>query len=100
MDAETLKEKVIELEVDDIGGFVQQALEENMKPLDILAALTSGMDEVGRRYDAGEYFLTEIVLAGETMKEAIKVLEPSLKGEESSRRKVPIILATVKGDQH
>ncbi|MHA1327157.1 MAG: cobalamin B12-binding domain-containing protein, partial [Promethearchaeota archaeon] len=40
------------------------------------------------------------VLAGETMKEAFKVLQPALKSSDQAKEKVKIILATVKGDNH
>jgi methanogenic corrinoid protein MtbC1 len=101
MDFETLTELVIELEVDDIEAAVKEALEADGKdPFDILNALTKGMDEVGRRYEEKEYYLTELVLAGETMKEAFKVLQPALAAADQSQDKTKIILATVKGDNH
>jgi dimethylamine corrinoid protein len=101
MDFEKLTELIIELEVDDIADAVKVALEEdNKNPFDILNALTKGMDEVGRRYEEKEYYLTELVLAGETMKEAFKVLQPALAAADQSIDKIKIILATVKGDNH
>ncbi|MHA1194740.1 MAG: cobalamin B12-binding domain-containing protein [Promethearchaeota archaeon] len=100
MDLEKLTELIIELEVDDIADAVKEALDEGKNPYDILNALTKGMDEVGRRYEEKEYYLTELVLAGETMKEAFKVLQPALKSSDQAKEKVKIILATVKGDNH
>jgi methylmalonyl-CoA mutase cobalamin-binding domain/chain len=100
MDFEKLTELIIELEVDDIADAVQEALGEDKDPFDILNALTKGMDEVGRRYEEKEYYLTELVLAGETMKEAFTVLQPALAAADTSSDKVKIILATVKGDNH
>ena len=101
MDFEKLTELIIELEVDDIADAVKEALEEdNKNPFDVLNALTKGMDEVGRRYEEKEYYLTELVLAGETMKEAFKVLQPALAAADQSIDKTKIILATVKGDNH
>jgi len=101
MDFEKLTELIIELEVDDIEAAVKEALEvDGKEPFDILNALTKGMDEVGRRYEEKEYYLTELVLAGETMKEAFKVLQPALAASDQSQDKVKIILATVKGDNH
>ena len=101
MDFEKLTELIIELEVDDIQDAVKEALEKDGKaPFDVLAALTKGMDEVGRRYEAKEYYLTELVLAGETMKEAFVILQPALAAEGSTDVKTKIILATVKGDNH
>jgi methylmalonyl-CoA mutase cobalamin-binding domain/chain len=58
------------------------------------------MDEVGRRYEEKEYYLTELVLAGETMKEAFTILQPALAAADQSADKTKIILATVKGDNH
>ncbi len=101
MDFEKLTELIIELEVDDIAGAVKEALEEDNKdPFEVLNALTKGMDEVGKRYEEKEYYLTELVLAGETMKEAFKVLQPALAAADQSVEKIKIILATVKGDNH
>jgi methylmalonyl-CoA mutase cobalamin-binding domain/chain len=57
------------------------------------------MDEVGRLYEENEYFLPELVLAGETMKAAFKVLKPHLKVSDVGESRA-IITATVKGDNH
>ncbi|MFW9771588.1 MAG: B12-binding domain-containing protein [Candidatus Heimdallarchaeota archaeon] len=101
MDFEKLTELIIELEVDDIANAVKEALEVDAKdPFEVLNALTKGMDEVGRRYEEKEYYLTELVLAGETMKEAFKILQPALAATDKSSEKVKVILATVKGDNH
>lgn len=87
------------MDVDNIAKAVQQKLEKRVEPNDILKALTAGMDEVGRRYEQKEYFLTELVLAGETMKEAFDVLKPRLTSKERGKRR-PVVVATVKGDNH
>jgi dimethylamine corrinoid protein len=101
MDYEKLTELIIELEVDDIADAVREALEKDGKsPFDVLEALTKGMDEVGKRYEEKEYYLTELVLAGETMKEAFAVLKPALAASDKSIDKTKIILGTVKGDNH
>jgi dimethylamine corrinoid protein len=91
---------IVELEVDDVKQMVQDALDAGIPASDILKAATAGMDEVGRRYEQKDYYLTELVLAGEVMKDAFDVLVPALaaSGESTSRGKV--VMATVKGDQH
>jgi 5-methyltetrahydrofolate--homocysteine methyltransferase len=99
MNLEDISNMIIDLDMDNIGGAVQGHLDTGTSPYDILNSLTDGMDEVGRRYESGEYFLTELVLAGETMKEAFSVLQPHLSTDEKGERK-PIVLATVKGDNH
>lgn len=101
MEFENLTELVVELEVDDIAEAVEKAVEEEDKdPFEILAALTKGMDEVNHRYEEEEYFLGELVLAGDTMKAALEVLKPYLMVSDKNQMKRKVIIATVKGDQH
>ncbi len=101
MEFENLTELVVELEVDDIAEAVKKAVEEEDKdPFEILAALTKGMDEVNHRYEEEEYFLGELVLAGDTMKAALEVLKPYLMVSDKNQMKRKVIIATVKGDQH
>jgi methylmalonyl-CoA mutase cobalamin-binding domain/chain len=100
LEFEKLTELVIELEVDDIADAVKEALNEGKTAMSILDALTKGMDKVGELYEKKEYYLTELVLAGETMKEAFKILKPKLKVEGEGQEKAKVIIGTVKGDNH
>jgi len=101
MSIEKLTELVIDLEEDLIQDAVREALErDNIDPFEVLNALTKGMDEVGRLYEEKEYYLTELVLAGETMKKAFKILQPALASSGNLGNPKKIILATVKGDNH
>ena len=99
MGLQELTEKIIELDIDNVADAVQKQLDAGENPKDVLNALTEGMDEVGRRYETDEYFLAELVLAGDTMKEAFAVLKPHLKSGDDGE-KIPIVAATVKGDNH
>lgn len=101
MDFEELTELIVELEVDDIADAVKVALDEDKKdPIEILTALTKGMDEVSHRYEEFEYFLGELVLAGDTMKAGLEVLKPALAVSDAAKEKIKAVIATVKGDQH
>jgi methylmalonyl-CoA mutase cobalamin-binding domain/chain len=99
MDLKDVSDMIIELDIDDVASAVQQQIDAGVDPQDVLKELTAGMDEVGRRYETSEYFLAELVLAGDTMKEAFEVLKPHLKSDEAGG-KTPIVAATVKGDNH
>ncbi len=100
MELEKITELVIELEIDDIAKAVSDALNENVDPYDILNALTEGMDEVGRRYENNEYYLAELVLAGETMKSAFNIIKPAMSSADQTKTKERVIICTVQGDQH
>ena len=60
--------------------FFITAIEEGIDPYQcIQEGLSPGLDKVGKKYENGEYFLMELIMAGEIMKEAVKILEPHLK---------------------
>ncbi len=99
MALERITQLLLELDSDNLVGQVRSSLESHVDPQDVLDALTRGMDLIGKRYESGEYFLTELVLAGETMKDAFEILKPHLTAT-GGGRKGPVILATVKGDNH
>ncbi|MHA1672057.1 MAG: cobalamin B12-binding domain-containing protein [Promethearchaeota archaeon] len=98
MTLEKVKEFIIELEIDDIQEVVKESLKEH-SAVDILAACCDGMLEVGNLYVEKEYYLPELVLAGETMEEALIALRPEL-AKSTQKSKGKVIAATVKGDLH
>lgn len=57
-----------------------------------------GMQIVGEKYEKGEYFLSDLIIAGETMKEAMEMIRPLLKSENEAR--ATAIIGTVQGDLH
>ncbi|MFH1138212.1 MAG: corrinoid protein [Pseudomonadota bacterium] len=61
--------------------------------------LIAPMDEVGRKFSEGVLFMPEMMMAGQTMKEAMKVLKPHLVGKVASPAGT-VVIATVKGDLH
>ena len=49
----------------------QEVLKTGIDPLEaILQGATKGLDEVGERFDKGELYLPELILAGDAMKAA------------------------------
>jgi len=57
------------------------------------------MEVIGQKFEDGEYFVPELIIGGETMKEVMEVLRPYLTGEGSSKLGTAVI-ATVAGDIH
>ncbi len=86
-DAESTKERALEL--------VKQGVSID----EIIKRMTDGMNEVGKKYEAGEFFVPELIMAGETMKEALEVLRPYMTGETGGKEGT-VVLATVAGDIH
>jgi methanogenic corrinoid protein MtbC1 len=64
-----------------------------------LAACQEGMNIVGGKFETGEYFVADLIYAGDIMNEAAKTLRPLLAGEAAGKLG-KMVLATVKGDIH
>ncbi|KPU42477.1 methionine synthase [Oxobacter pfennigii] len=65
----------------------------------VVAACQSGMAIVGELYEKGEYFVGDLIFAGELLTNAINTLKPVL-GTDSSANVGSIVLGTVAGDLH
>ena len=65
-----------------------------------MEACQKGMDTVGKLFEEGEYFVGDLIYAGELMTDAVEVLKPFLAGSESTGSKTKMILCTVKDDLH
>jgi len=97
---ERIRDAIIELDIDNIPNLCQEALQQGLSAYTIVInGMAKGMETVGRKYEDGEYFLAELIMAGETMKEGMNVLEPYFKsGMMQSSGKC--VIGTVKGDLH
>lgn len=87
----------------DTLEWVRKGLKAGMSPLDLITeGLTVGLDKVGDKFEEGEYYLPDMMLAAEAMSGAIDYLEPHLKaGRDLMQKKtVRVVIGTVKGDLH
>src|SRR5215472_8639832 len=76
------------------------AIENGIAPMALIAdTMVPAMDEVGRLFEAEEYFVPELLLAGRAMKSAMELLRPLMiaSGQRFATR---VIIGTVKGDLH
>lgn len=72
-------------------------------PLKILNACSEAMETVGKRFEKGEYFLPQLILAGEMLKQISEMLKPKLKDKTTSVTSESlgkVLIGTVKGDIH
>jgi 5-methyltetrahydrofolate--homocysteine methyltransferase len=95
-----LRECIVNLDIEGIKQACQNALAAGIPPLEaVTEGMAKGMDVVGEKYEAREYFLAELIMAGEVMKEGMKILEPYLK-EAKIEKLGKVVLGTVRGDLH
>ena len=96
----SLTEAVVNFDIEGVRRLAQEVIDNGLDPYEaITEALNEGMRIVGEKYEAKEYFLSELLLAGESMKAALEILTPHLKagGIEAIGK---VVIGTVKGDIH
>lgn len=95
-----LKQSVIEGNAPGTQNLVQQALSSGMLAEKILNdGLIAAMAEVGRLFEAGEYFVPELLVSARAMKGGLELLRPALAAA-NVQSIGKIILGTVQGDLH
>ncbi len=98
-----VKEAIIAGKKEETMRRVEEAVKAGIAPtLIINEGLTPGLFVVGDKFDEGEYFLPDMMLAAEAMNEAIQFLEPLLQKNEEDVGTSPVrmVIGTVKGDLH
>lgn len=77
-------------------------LEEKKDPMRVLDLCRAAMDIVGQRFEEGEYFLPELVLAGEMLDNIGAVAKPLIKQSEGGEQQKlgKVLIGTVHGDLH
>jgi 5-methyltetrahydrofolate--homocysteine methyltransferase len=102
LDAEALKQAVLQGDRDLVLALVTRALDEGVGPAEILNdGLLPGMDVVGRRFGAKETFISEVLLSARAMHTGLAVLKPALARVQLGAGPRPVVvLGTVKGDLH
>lgn len=98
-DLSELEKGVVEGDLEKTVGLTKEMLEKGVEPWEIVEQLRHALQIVGKEYETGSFFLTELVLAGMAAKEVMDVLKPVLaRGKKKFLAKV--VLCTVEGDIH
>jgi 5-methyltetrahydrofolate--homocysteine methyltransferase len=97
---DALKKAIEEGQAKDAAKAVQAALEGGAEPGAILRdVMIPAMDEVGRRYECGDYFLPEMLISARAMKEALALLRPRLVATDVKPAGT-VVAGPVSGDLH
>jgi corrinoid protein of di/trimethylamine methyltransferase len=78
----------------------QQALADGADPSALVHdTMIPAMNEVGRRYEANEYFVPELLIAARAMKASLELIRPLL-AERGAQPVGRVVIGTVQGDLH
>ena len=100
MSQDTLVSIVAELREDEALQLVKNMLTAGENPLMILEACRKAVEIVGERFEKAEYFLPDLIMAGEILKEITELVKPKMEMVDEVKRLGKIVIGTVQGDIH
>lgn len=95
-----LTKAIADLEENEALRLTREKLDNGEEPQAILEESRHGMEEVGKRFSDGTYFLPELIYSAEILKEITEIVKPKLKGDTQTERLGKCIIGTVAGDIH
>lgn len=95
-----LYENTLDGEAEPVIELTNEALDLKINPLVVLfEALIPALEEVGRLFEAGEYFVPEMLVAANAMAGSMEILKPLI-AETGAKPIGTFVMGTVKGDIH
>ncbi|MBW2059446.1 MAG: corrinoid protein [Deltaproteobacteria bacterium] len=99
---ERLSRAIVDLNTEKTERLSREALAAGIDPLDIInTGIRTGMDTIGEKYQRGQAFLPELMIAARVTEAALAVIEPELvKGGTEAPTPAKVVMSTVRGDIH
>ena len=99
--SQELIDAITEMREEDALSIAKQMLASGSKPLEVLEACRQAMGIIGKRFETGDCFIPELILAGEILGQITAVVKPLMhKGGEEAQKLGKIVFGTVQGDIH
>lgn len=99
---QALVDAISDMREDDALDIARTSLDGGTPPLDLLESAREAMSVVGEKFEKGEYFVPELILAGEMLREITDLAKPHMATTtETANHKIGrVVLGTVSGDIH
>lgn len=98
--SENLYDAMVNMREKEALETAELLLKEGTDALSILDTCTEAVETVGKRFEEGRYFLPELMLAGEMLKQISDRVKPHVTVERVARKKGRVLMGTVEGDIH
>ncbi len=95
-----LIEAIINLEEEESIKITQDRINSGEDPLNILNEIREAMTKIGKRFENNEYFLPDLMMSGEILRQVSDIITPKLKEIKTKDQIGKILLGTVAGDIH
>src|SRR5512136_3137943 len=95
-----LVEAITEMREEDAVRLAQEELRTGTPPVEILDHCRDAMTIIGQRFEAGDCFVPELILAGEILRQISDVVKPQLTQAGEVKKIGRVVIGTVEGDIH
>ncbi len=97
---EKLVNFISDLMEDEALALVKELIAQGVNPMDILDDARQAMEVVGKRFESCEYFIPDLMMAGEVLKGISDIVRPLMEKESGGGKKGKVLIGTVAGDIH
>ena len=97
---DSLVELMADLKEDEVLALVKERLGAGGDPAGILDDARAAMELVGSRFASCEYFIPDLMMAGEILKEISEIVKPHMEKEKGAAKQGRVLMGTVAGDIH
>jgi 5-methyltetrahydrofolate--homocysteine methyltransferase len=97
---ERLVKAIVEMREEEAMASVKELLDKREDPLKIMEQCKKAVEIVGARFEKGEYFLPELIMAGHMLTEISNRVKPVLSKGLEVKRIGKVVMGTVAGDVH
>jgi len=97
---ERLVKAIVEMREEEAMASVKELLDKREDPLKIMEQCKKAVEIVGARFEKGEYFLPELIMAGHMLTEISNRVKPVLSKGLEVKRIGKVVMGTVEGDVH
>lgn len=91
---------IVEMREDDALASAETLLDGGTEPIAVLDACREAMDVIGKRFETGDCFIPELIMAGEMLKTITDRVKPHLESDTPKEVLGKVVLGTVEGDIH
>lgn len=92
---------IVKLDDEAVSKIVERALSLGASPMEVVFAINEGLDKVGHLYEAGEYSISDLMMAGVIFEEILNIPQMQFKTDpENKFLQDTILLGTIEGDIH
>lgn len=88
-----------DLEEQRVIEIAKKRIDNKEDPFKILEDIRKATEIIGKRFEEGRYFVSDLIMAGEILKQVMEILKPLL-GERKAESRGKVVIGSVEGDVH